>query len=90
MICDTKIASADSSRARVSIADEGPGVPPSFRERIFGRFEQADASDARSLGGAGLGLYIAKTLVEHHGGRLDFDEHTPRGATFFFELPLVA
>jgi signal transduction histidine kinase len=85
-----EITVADGARARVSITDEGPGVPPSFRERIFGRFEQADASDARSLGGAGLGLYIAKTLVEHHGGRLDFEDHTLRGATFYFELPLLA
>lgn len=78
----------DAARVRVSIHDDGPGVPPSFRERIFGRFEQADASDSRTLGGAGLGLYIAKTLVEHHGGRLDFEEQKAQGATFFFELPL--
>ncbi len=80
----------EGARVRVSVHDEGPGVPPSFRERIFGRFEQADASDSRTLGGAGLGLYIAKTLVEHHGGRLDFEEQKTRGATFFFELPLEA
>ena len=72
---------------RVSISDQGPGVPEAFRDRIFGRFEQADASDSRSMGGAGLGLYIARTLVEHHGGRLDLEETGGPGATFYFELP---
>ena len=73
--------------ARVDVADEGLGVPPAFVSRIFGRFEQADGSDARAVGGTGLGLHIAKTLVEAHGGRLGLDTSVQRGARFFFELP---
>jgi signal transduction histidine kinase len=74
-------------RARVTVEDEGPGVPPSFRQRMFDRFTQADSSDARPIAGVGLGLYIAKMLVEHHGGQLSFDESREQGAAFSFELP---
>lgn len=74
--------------ARVDVADEGLGVPPAFVSRIFGRFQQADGSDARAVGGTGLGLHIAKTLVEAHKGKLGLDTTAPRGARFFFELPL--
>lgn len=73
---------------RVAVADEGLGVPPAFVSRIFGRFEQADGSDARAVGGTGLGLHIAKTLVEAHGGHLGLDLAVEKGARFYFDLPL--
>jgi signal transduction histidine kinase len=72
---------------RVDVADEGLGVPQDFVPRLFGRFERADGSDARAVGGTGLGLHIAKTLAEAHGGRLGLDQAATRGARFFFELP---
>jgi signal transduction histidine kinase len=75
---------------RVTVTDEGPGVPSSFRKRIFTPFTQADGSDARPLGGAGLGLYIAKTLIEKHNGVLGYDEELARGARFYFDLPAAA
>ncbi|MRG95909.1 sensor histidine kinase [Polyangium spumosum] len=75
---------------RVEVADRGPGVPAAFREKIFRRFSQADASSTRSVGGTGLGLYIAKTIVVMHGGRLGYENQEAGGAVFFFELPAKA
>lgn len=72
---------------RVEVADRGPGVPEAFRDKIFRRFSQADASSTRSVGGTGLGLYIAKTIVVMHGGRLGYENGKAGGAVFFFELP---
>ncbi len=72
--------------ARVSVRDHGPGVPAGMRARIFDRFVQADASDARARGGSGLGLSIARGIVTRHGGRIGVEEASP-GARFYFELP---
>jgi signal transduction histidine kinase len=76
--------------ARVAIADRGPGVPESFRDSIFQKFSQADASDTRSLGGTGLGLAISKELVERMGGTIGYDSVEGQGATFFVDLPVAA
>jgi len=58
----------------IRVADDGPGVPPEHVERIFDRFYRVDPSRSRSTGGAGLGLAIAKQLVELHGGRIWYEE----------------
>ena len=70
-----------------SVADHGRGVPADKRETIFERFGQVDASDARDKGGFGLGLPIARSIVEQHGGSLWVDTEPGRGATFWFTLP---
>ena len=74
--------------ARVSISDHGPGIPEKFRDRIFERFAQADASDTRQKGGSGLGLNISKSIVEKHGGTIGFDTKVGAGSTFYFDLPV--
>lgn len=75
--------------ARLSVADQGPGVPDAFRSQIFTKFAQADTSDTRAKGGTGLGLAIAREITERHGGRLWF-ESTPReGSIFHLDLPLL-
>ncbi|HEY3063481.1 MAG TPA: PAS domain S-box protein [Chloroflexota bacterium] len=72
----------------LSVEDQGRGIPADKLERIFGRFEQVDASDAREKGGSGLGLAIARSIVEQHGGRI-WAESTPgQGSTFYFTIPL--
>ncbi len=72
---------------RVEVADHGDGIPEEFRERIFSKFAQADASSTRKRQGTGLGLSIAKAIVDKHDGRIGFDTETGAGTTFFFELP---
>jgi PAS domain S-box-containing protein len=72
---------------RVSVRDEGPGVPAAFRADIFAKFSQADASNTREKGGTGLGLHIARSFMEHMQGRIGFESETGQGATFWIELP---
>jgi signal transduction histidine kinase len=75
------------SRVHVSIADTAPGIPGSELDRIFDRFHRRDPSRARATGGAGLGLTIAKQLVEAHGGSIAVNSTEGQGSTFTFELP---
>ncbi len=70
-----------------TVADQGPGVPPDFVPRLFQRFAQADASDARAKGGTGLGLSIAKGLTDLHGGAIDYAIAAGGGAEFRVWLP---
>jgi signal transduction histidine kinase len=75
--------------ARVSVNDNGDGIPTEFQSRIFGKFAQAASGDARMTRGSGLGLSISKAIVEGHGGTIGF-ETEPGNTTFTFSLPLAA
>jgi len=75
------------TRVRVSVEDRGPGVPDEFVGRLFQKFSQADASDARQKGGTGLGLHICKVIVEKLGGTIAYQPAPGGGACFYFELP---
>lgn len=70
-----------------SVADQGPGVPLEDHGRIFERFYQSESAVREGSGGYGLGLAIAKLIVEHHGGRIWVESALERGATFYFTLP---
>jgi signal transduction histidine kinase len=76
-------------QVRVAVKDCGSGISDEFRERIFGRFVQADSSLTRRKGGSGLGLHISKALVEHMGGTIGFDSPPGEGATFWVEFPMM-
>lgn len=71
---------------RVSVRDSGPGIPESFKAKIFQKFSQADSSDTREKGGTGLGLAISKELVERMNGRIGFESERGSGALFFVEF----
>lgn len=75
---------------RVTIADQGPGIPEEFRKRVFERFSQADSSDTRKAEGTGLGLSISKAIVEFHGGQIGFETAAGKGSKFYFDLPEFA
>ncbi len=79
----------EGASARISVSDNGAGVAESIKDRIFGKFVQADSSDSRQKGGTGLGLFIAKTIIEQHGGKIGLDTRRRNGAEFYFTLPLV-
>jgi signal transduction histidine kinase len=68
------------------VRDAGIGIAPEDHPRIFGRFERA-ASD-RNYGGLGLGLYIARQIVDAMGGRIGVESERGHGATFTVELPM--
>jgi signal transduction histidine kinase len=82
-------AEVGAARVRVSVADQGPGIPMEFRTRIFGKFAQADSSSTRRTGGTGLGLHIAQQMIERMRGRIGFETEVGRGTTFWVELPLI-
>ncbi|MEV4560005.1 HAMP domain-containing sensor histidine kinase [Kitasatospora sp. NPDC049285] len=74
--------------AVLEVCDDGPGIPLADRERVFERFTRLDDARSRELGGAGLGLAIARDLAGHHGGTLAAED-TPHGARLVARLPLA-
>ena len=84
-----EIAVSLNDRAvQVAVADTGMGIAPEFLPYVFDKFRQADSSTTRRNGGLGIGLSIAKHLVELHGGSIDAVSDGPdRGSTFRVSLP---
>ena len=80
-------AERDGQLVRVSVCDQGPGIPLAFHEKLFKKFSQADASNSRQKEGTGLGLVISKELIERMHGRIGFDSVEGQGACFWIELP---
>ena len=77
------------SVATVTVADNGEGIPADELEHVFERFYRVDRSRARTTGGTGMGLTIAKKLVEAHGGAIRVESTVGAGSRFVFELPLT-
>lgn len=94
----TIAARPDGEWLQISVRDEGPGIAPEQRQRLFQRFGRTPprAGDLNGPGerakptGTGLGLFLTKHLVERHGGRIWVESETGQGATFHFTLPLDA
>lgn len=72
----------------LSVVDQGIGIPPSDLERIFDRFFTVDKARSRKMGGSGLGLSIAQTIVKKHGGVIDVVSKIEKGTTFTIQFPL--
>jgi signal transduction histidine kinase len=79
----------DADGAHVTVDDDGPGIAPADRQRVFERFVRLDGSRAREDGGSGLGLPISKEIVAGHGGSIRI-EPSDGGARFHIRLPLPA
>ncbi len=87
---DVRVATSDRY-VEIQVADTGIGIEPEFLPQVFDRFRQADSHTTRTHGGLGLGLSIARNLVEAHGGAIGVDsEGRGRGTTFTVTLPLTA
>ena len=77
------------TRVRISVQDEGVGIPAGAKDRVFGKFSQVDSSDVRKVGGTGLGLNISKQIVERHSGTIDYTSELGVGSTFCIEFDRV-
>ena len=86
----TTNAELREDRVLIIVRDTGSGIAPEELPRVFERFYRADRSRARSTGGSGLGLTIAKQIVEAHGGQIWAQSWLGTGSTFAFSLPLSA
>jgi signal transduction histidine kinase len=83
----TMTIETSGENARICVRDRGPGVPDEFKGRLFEKFAQADTSDTRAKGGAGLGLSIVKQAVTRLGGDVGYVDAPGGGAIFYVELP---
>jgi PAS domain S-box-containing protein len=79
---------ADAGSIRVTVSDEGIGIPHREQGRVFERFRRGESSHVQKVRGMGLGLYICKSIVEAHGGRIEVASEAGKGSRFTFTLPL--
>ena len=75
------------SEVEIWVRNDGPGIPPESRERVFERFYRVDRARSAETGGTGLGLSIVKHIVQAHGGEVGVSSEPGKGTTFFFTLP---
>ena len=73
---------------RMSIDDQGMGIPKEHISKVFDRFHRIDNRDTRKVGGTGIGLYLVKHFVEAHGGKIWVESEVGKGSSFIFELPV--
>ena len=80
----------EKNHIRIFVRDYGNGIPEEFQDHLFEKFTQADSSDSKKLGGSGLGLSIAKSIVEKHRGIIGYNSIAGEGTTFYFDLPIAS
>jgi PAS domain S-box-containing protein len=80
---------AEEGFVTIAVRDQGPGIAPEHQSRIFERFYRVDGSDSQSVYGQGLGLYIARRLVEAMGGEIWVESELGEGSRFAFTLPMM-
>ena len=82
------VLSSTAGVVRLTVADDGPGIPASDRQRIFQRFVRLDTARTRDSGGSGLGLAIVHDVITNHHGTVTITDTQPHGATFTVDLPV--
>ena len=80
-------STARPGRLRIAVSDQGPGIAADEIERVFERFYRSDRARSADRGGAGLGLAIARWIVELHGGTIHAEQAEPTGCRMIVELP---
>lgn len=85
----TEIDQKNKNMIRISIKDNGIGIPSFLQKQIFGKFFRADGLIKQKVEGAGLGLFIVKGIVKLSGGKIDFKSKEGKGSTFWFTLPVA-
>lgn len=78
---------ASLSGYRITVADEGPGISDTEKEKIFGRFYRSGSESTRKTKGTGLGLYLSRKIAEAHGGTLKVRDNRPQGSIFVMDIP---
>jgi signal transduction histidine kinase len=85
----TVVATKEEDRCVVRVADTGPGIAPEHLPRVFERFYRVDPARSREGGGTGIGLAIARSVVEAHGGEIRAESSVGGGSVFTFDLPMA-
>ncbi|HEY0175835.1 MAG TPA: ATP-binding protein, partial [Pedobacter sp.] len=75
---------------QVSVKDEGMGIKPQDREKLFERYYRVENNHTQHISGFGIGLYLSSEIIHRHGGRIWIESEPGIGSTFFFSLPLSA
>ena len=76
-------------RVLVKVVDQGPGIPDEALPKLFGKFYQVSGQAERTGSSSGMGLYIAKGIIEEHGGRISVKSKLGQGSVFYFTLPVL-
>jgi len=77
-----------SGRIEIRVVDEGPGIAPEDRKRIFERFERGKGAQSKQIRGSGIGLALVKHIAEAHGGKAWCEPAEPRGSAFVLTVQL--
>ncbi|MCB0060326.1 MAG: ATP-binding protein, partial [Caldilineaceae bacterium] len=84
-----KVSTLDAA-ARLEVVDQGPGIPIKAQSHLFSKFYRVHSKQHRWTRGTGLGLYLAKRIIDEHGGVIGVNSEPDKGSTFYFTVPLAS